>query len=162
QSMHYNGTAWTGPLMNDKGNAAAIQSVTAGYHDAPWACSAITSGDNVYSWGGSKNAWVGQKGGTQPIAPGYNMEGEGSALGAQAPTTRLCGGTWIDVTGPLFPQVPAAIRFTAAHGTSKSDVWFVGSQGWLMHFDGQKLESRAGATNWGLRGVFATSPKDVW
>jgi hypothetical protein len=126
------------------------------------ASSRPTSMHHAFWVASPKPGWVGQKVGTKRVSAVYTIAGELWVVGEQASITHLTGGKWVDVTGPLFPQVPPVIQFTAAHGSSRNDVWVVGTQGYLMHFDGQKTEARAGASNYNLRGVFSISTTDAW
>ncbi len=48
------------------------------------------------------------------------------------------------------------------HGTSKTDVWFVGEEGRITRWDGAKLTEHASGTTATLFGVWAASPTDAW
>ncbi|MBN9165547.1 MAG: hypothetical protein BGO98_19715 [Myxococcales bacterium 68-20] len=81
-------------------------------------------------------------------------------------------------TGPCSPSklctVPSAavekdVKLTSVWGSSKSDVWAVGSAGTVLHYDGAKWEKAdlAGPTpeagsSYTLRSVWLERPDDVW
>jgi len=52
--------------------------------------------------------------------------------------------------------------FWWVHGTSATDVWFVGEKGRITHWDGAKLEERPSGTTATLFGLWAASPDDAW
>ncbi len=61
------------------------------------------------------------------------------------------------------------VKLTSVWGSSKSDVWAVGSSGTVLHYDGAKWEKAnpAGATpgagnSYTLRSVWLERPDDVW
>lgn len=65
-----------------------------------------------------------------------------------------------------FCAVDAAIdslwALTSIHGTSKDDVWAVGTNGTVVHYDGSSWTATSSGTTNTLLGVWATSPTDVW
>jgi hypothetical protein len=58
--------------------------------------------------------------------------------------------------------VPAKSALRAIHGTSTSDVWAVGADGVVLHFDGTDWKSMNLGMPTNLTGVWASSPTDVW
>lgn len=51
---------------------------------------------------------------------------------------------------------------TSIHGTSKNDVWAVGTSGTIVHFDGTSWKKTSSGTVNTLLGVWAVSPTNVW
>jgi hypothetical protein len=82
----------------------------------------------------------------------------GGPLGNGTPTAVLHydGTSWTDL------HAGGTDTFWWAHGTSGTDVWFVGTSGRISHWDGAEFASFASGTTATLFGVFAASPTDVW
>jgi hypothetical protein len=60
------------------------------------------------------------------------------------------------------PVVPTASSFSAVWGSSKNDVWAVGSEGSIVHYDGKQLSMIESGTKVRLLSVHGTAPDDVW
>ena len=73
--------------------------------------------------------------------------------GSTAPTTSDAGAL------PLFPT-SADLR--AVWGSSRTDVWAVGTGGTIVHFDGRSWTLIPGGTTELLTGVAGTGPGDAW
>ncbi|HEX4353932.1 MAG TPA: hypothetical protein VHZ95_13480, partial [Polyangiales bacterium] len=57
---------------------------------------------------------------------------------------------------------PSNIGFRGVWGTSANDVWIVGGDGDIVHFDGQAFTKIDSGTTSALSAVHGTSPTDVW
>jgi hypothetical protein len=60
------------------------------------------------------------------------------------------------------PVVPTASSFSAIWGSSAKDVWAVGSEGSIVHYDGKMLSMIDSGTQVRLLSVHGTAPDDVW
>jgi hypothetical protein len=66
------------------------------------------------------------------------------------------------------PDLPAAsttlgdLGLSAVWGSGPDDVWIVGSEGMILHFDGKDLRRVQSPTTNRLNAVYGTGPDDVW
>jgi hypothetical protein len=95
-----------------------------------------TSSDNVFAVGGPR--------------------GNGGA----SAVLRYDGHVWKDLSGDLAPN--HSETFWWAHGTSGRDLWLVGENGRISHYDGSIFTEHASGTRATLYGVWAHAPDDVW
>jgi hypothetical protein len=82
----------------------------------------------------------------------------GGPLGNGTPTTVLHydGTAWTDL------HAGGTDTFWWTHGTSRDDVWFVGTGGRIAHWDGAAFTAFASGTTATLFGVWAAAADDVW
>jgi hypothetical protein len=68
--------------------------------------------------------------------------------------------------GPEFDLPPlrgvTQVGLTAVWGSSADDVWAVGSDGAILHYDGETLEQVASTTTRSLHAIGGTGPTDIW
>ncbi|AKV04759.1 Type IV fimbrial biogenesis protein PilY1 [Labilithrix luteola] len=65
---------------------------------------------------------------------------------------------WCPVSSPLDPQAV----LTAVWGSGKTDVWAVGSNGTIMHFDGTAWKAMPAGIPVTFNAVWGSGPNDVW
>ncbi len=117
--------------------------------------SAGTGGADVAGRGGRPN------GGAQA---GGDISGAGDDAGGSGPT---------DPTGLLEPHcradgwcwenpLPAGNALRAVSGSAANDVWAVGDNGLILHFDGTAWRAVPSGVNERLTGVWAASPTQAW
>jgi len=74
--------------------------------------------------------------------------------------------TQVDCSMVDFCPVPTGmdsrVAFTAVWGSSKDDIWIVGSQGSILHWDGATFTATPSGTKNALFAVTGTGPTDVW
>jgi len=63
---------------------------------------------------------------------------------------------------PLATGTDPRVAFTAVWGSSKDDVWIVGTQGTIVHWDGASFTATPSGTKNALFAVTGTSATDVW
>jgi hypothetical protein len=63
---------------------------------------------------------------------------------------------------PVPTGVDSRIAFTAVWGSSKDDVWIVGTQGAIVHWNGASFTPTPSGTKNALFAVTGTGPTDVW
>jgi hypothetical protein len=81
-----------------------------------------------------------------------------SSLCTPSPAPTCDGVDWCPVKNPA----DARRAFTSVWGTSKDDVWAVGSGGAVIHFDGTHWKDSSLPTTRTLFGVGGSGPDDVW
>lgn len=77
------------------------------------------------------------------------------------------GGTAADSDrGPEHDAAPlyglTQVGLTAVWGSAADDVWVVGSDGAILHFDGEAIEPVASTTTRSLHAIAGTGPDDIW
>ena len=77
-----------------------------------------------------------------------------------------CPSADVDCSKVDFCPVPTGadsrIAFTSVWGSSKDDVWMVGTRGTIVHFDGSSFTATPSGTKNALFAVSGTGPTDVW
>ena len=71
-----------------------------------------------------------------------------------------CGGSPSGEPNPNAASLPQAL--TSVWGSSATDVWAVGEEGTLLHFDGTKWNTLDSGTFQDLYAVSGSGPDDVW
>ena len=71
-----------------------------------------------------------------------------------------------DERGPEHDAPPlrgvTQLGLTAVWGSAADDVWAVGSDGIILHFDGEALEAVPSTTTRSLHAIAGTGPDDIW
>jgi hypothetical protein len=66
----------------------------------------------------------------------------------------------------MFGSIPArplaAVTLVGVWGSDPSNVWAVGLQGTIVHWDGRAWTSVSSGTTYDLYSVWGTAPDDVW
>ncbi len=77
-----------------------------------------------------------------------------------------CSPTGIDCSKasfcPVSTGMDSRVAFTAVWGSSKDDVWIVGTQGAILHWNGTSFTTTPSGTKNALFAVSGTGPNDVW
>jgi hypothetical protein len=70
----------------------------------------------------------------------------------------------MDATGPTDAAAsgPDLFGLRGVWGSAKDDVWFVGQDGKIMHYDGESWALMPAVTGQSLRMVYGNSAEDVW
>ena len=76
--------------------------------------------------------------------------------GRDALALHFNGNSWTDL------KAGGDDSFWWVHGTSDSDVWFVGENGRISHYDGTAFTEHDSGTTATLWGAYAFAPDDVW
>lgn len=63
---------------------------------------------------------------------------------------------------PVSTGIDPRFALTSVWGSSKSDVWAVGSGGTIIHYDGSKWNSVSSGVQSTLYSVWSSGPNDVW
>ncbi|AKU97411.1 hypothetical protein AKJ09_04075 [Labilithrix luteola] len=63
---------------------------------------------------------------------------------------------------PVSTGIDPRFALTSVWGSSKSDVWAVGSGGTIVHYDGSKWNAVPSGVQSTLYAVWSSGPKDVW
>jgi hypothetical protein len=63
---------------------------------------------------------------------------------------------------PVSTGADSRVAFTAVWGSSKDDVWMVGTQGAIVHWNGASFTTTPSGTKNALFAVTGTGPADVW
>jgi hypothetical protein len=169
---HYNGVAWTSHTQPDqdariiycvhgdistRAYCAGSGAFIADWDGVTWTVHAA-AGDMIGwefygTWASAGNAYV--CGGDQGW---WGASGGNGVILIEAPPA---GGTW-QAYG--LPQSCPTLR--AMWGFSDGNIWAVGDQGWILHFNGvnwtRSPEPAACAGNYDYRGVFGCYPYSVW
>jgi hypothetical protein len=80
--------------------------------------------------------------------------------GGPSAVLRYDGHLWRDLSSSLAPGHTET--FWWAHGTSPGDVWLVGENGRITHYDGNVFTEYVSGTTATLYGVWANATDDVW
>ena len=82
----------------------------------------------------------------------------GGSLGNGGPTLAL------HFDGTTWKNIPAGgpQTFWWVNGTNATDVWMVGEEGRIAHWNGSAFEEKTSGTTATLYGVWAAAPNDVW
>lgn len=76
--------------------------------------------------------------------------------GKEALALHFDGATWTDL------DAGGADSFWWVHGTSDSDLWFVGENGRITHYDGSAFVEHDSGTTATIWGLIAFTPSDAW
>ncbi len=102
-----------------------------------------------------------------PDSGAWQLDAQGDAdAGCSSPDPAHCVTTedpcesadWCPAKTPADPRR----ALTSVWGTSKNDVWVVGSAGTIIHFDGTEWKSTSVETTRTLFSVGGSGPDDVW
>jgi hypothetical protein len=88
-------------------------------------------------------------------APGFGT----IAVGGDGGILRLTPG---QAPGFVDLRSGPATRLTGTFGTAPTDMWAVGDEGTVLHYDGQTVASVPAGTTAHLTDVWGTGPSDVW
>jgi hypothetical protein len=170
---HYNGVAWTAHTLPDQdardiycihGSAAVLaycageDAFIADWDNVVWTVHAVSpemEGFHFYgTWNSATpNAWV--CGGD---AVWWGASGGNGIIMIEAPPS---SGLWQSYS---LPQGCPTLR--AMWGFADNNIWAVGDQGWILHFNGfvwtQVAEPAELGGNYDYRGVFGCYPYSVW
>ena len=112
-----------------------------------------------------------------PATEGPRDDGGSIALDAPPPDAGLleagceagtgeCSAGEVDCSKVDFCPVPSGmdsrVAFTSVWGSSKDDVWIVGTQGAILHWNGASFTATPSGTKNALFAVTGTGPSDVW
>ena len=159
---HYDGSTWSTilPLSGGLqgigiwGNSPNDLFITVDQSGGPAA--------NSQMWHFNGTAWSN----LTPTSPCAAMSGLWGTSGTNVYTTCTNGGGggWIlHYNGTVFDTVFISSQpLVWVHGTSASDVFAVGQNGVIVHYNGSTWTSMSSGTNADLGGVFARTPQDVF
>jgi hypothetical protein len=164
---HWDGSTWS--IVAAPAKSQPLSAITADSATDAWAAGT----QNILHWNGSTWSSVplpfsieGSYFGVAALAPNNVW-----AVGGVAPAG--CGGDlpatiahWDGHTWSLVPNTPQGVLFGVS-ASRPNDVWAVGLNGLIMHYNGQRWSTVAGAggntyAQAELRGVSARAPNDAW
>lgn len=116
--------------------------------DGEWVRESTPTDQNLWGvWGASKDdVWA--------------VGGNGTASDGEATVLRYDGSSWRSVDLPTLEHVDV-FAFFKVWGTGPDDVFIVGQQGIVMHWNGQKLVEQFTGTNKDLIALWGTGPDNV-
>ena len=93
---------------------------------------------------------------------GRAVEG-GAVIDATVDATHDAKGPCGDVEWcPVPTNYPAGRAIVSVWGSGANDVWVVGAEGGVSHWDGYEWTFASVGTTWALQAVWGTGPDDVW
>ena len=159
-AARFDGTGFT---ITDTGTQSDLAGVAAVGADQVYA---VGAGGTVIFWDGAR--WAPVTGLRLPIPESSDTRpetrdllsvwGSGSSdvwIGGAGVLWRWQDGTWAVVT-------VGSRSFTAITGTSASEVWFAGSDGAVLRWNGGSLSTVHGSSVFGAGGIWVGDPNDVW